>query len=285
MKTTLIASVVLWAVATLSTTAQVRFNPEKPQAGQTVTFAYTPKGTPLENESDVTCQVMYYGAPSFMRKSRPKPIALTRQGDTWTGSLSLADSTTGAAIAFLGPRGTKKQDHNNAALYTVMVRNADGRPVRHAQAGLASVYTGPFLYTMGGQADPDKTLAMYDQEVSAYPESKNDYWSARLFTYARQRKDGYQTTIKQGVDEYMAGKTAPTVADLISAGQLYEMAGDKAKAESYRQQVIQKEPKGMMAQQAQAMSIKAEKDWTKKKELFAAFERNLPIHRCSGFRI
>ena len=274
MKITLLVSVMVWTAATLSATAQVRFTPEKPQTGQTVTFVYTPKGTPLENESDVTGQALFYGAPSSMRTNRAKPITLTRQGDTWTGSLPLTDSTTGVAIAFAGPKGIKKQDHNNSALYTVTVYTADGKPVRHAQGGLASVYSGPFLYIMGGQADMDKTLALYEQEVSAYPASKNDYQLAMLAIQSRQRKDGYQDKIKQGLDTYLADKPNPTVTDLMVITQLYAVVGDKAKSDLYKQQIIQKEPKGMQAQQDRANLVRNEKDWTKKKELFVAFERD-----------
>ncbi len=275
MKTNLLTLVLLWAAVPLSVTAQVRFTPEKPQVGQTVTFVYTPKGTPLENESTVTCQAVSYGAPSpnggFLQ---PKPVGLTREGDTWTGSLPLTDSTAGVALAFAGLKEGKKQDHNESALYTVAVHKADGKPVRYAQGGLASVYNGPFLYMVGGQADLDKTMALYEREVSDYPASKGDYQMAMLMLCGRQRKDGYQDKIKQGLDAYLAGKPNPTTNDLMAASQLYAMAGDKAKADLYKQQVLQKEPKGVLAQQERASLLRAEKNWPRKKELFAAFERD-----------
>ncbi|GAA4414178.1 hypothetical protein GCM10023187_43300 [Nibrella viscosa] len=274
MNASFLNSFLLLVIGSLSATAQVEFTPDKPLAGQTVRFVYTPKGTPLADDPNVQCQAMYYGSPGFMNTSRPKTVTLIRQGNTWTGELPLPERAAGVAIAFIDPKDPKKVDHNKSDFYSVAVHTTAGQPARHALGGLGLVYGGSFPYMLGADRETDKSLRYYEQEVKAYPESMEDYWPPILFAYAYERKDGYREKVRKGIEEAKAAKKEPNPNDLSLIFQLYELIGDKENAAVYQQRVIQADPKGVVAQGERAKLVQKEEDLTRKKALLLAFEKD-----------
>ncbi|GAA4465309.1 hypothetical protein GCM10023189_45700 [Nibrella saemangeumensis] len=253
----------------------VQFTPGQPLPGQTVQFIYSPQGTPLENEPELQCLAMYFGSPAFMKNRQPERVTLTRQDDTWTGALPLPNEATGVAIAFMvaGPPGGKA-DHNEAAFYSVAVHDA-GQPVQYALGGLGSVYRTAFPFIFGlGRDDIPKSLPLFEQEIEHYPASRADYWADILAIHAIERKPGYRELILKGIEEAKAGISDMGPTDLNALAGLYGLLGDRENAEHYAQLVIQKDPKGPVAQSERARLVDQEEDLGRKIALFSDFERD-----------
>ena len=227
MKTLL--SFLFFAALSLPTLAQFRYAPDKPQVGQTVSFTYTPQG-PLATDSTIEGRFVRYGAPTMMHLSRTATVSLTRQGTDFVGQLYIPQKdVSGAMLLFRNSRQPKRTDLNKNLLYVIPIYDATGRLVPHATGGQASVFTrANFLYEAGGRPDPNRVVALYEQELKEYPDAQPLYWSDYLAALIRQKKPGYGPKVKTGIESYIASRPAPTAAELTAAAQLYESMGDFA---------------------------------------------------------
>lgn len=262
----------------LSATAQFRYAPENLQLGKVVSFTYTPQGTPLAADSTIEGRFVRYGGPTTMRLSRPTTVTLVRQGGSYVGEVFMPQKdAAGAMLLFRNSRNPRRTDLNKNKLYVIQVCDADCRPVPHATAGQASVFTRTnFVYEAGSRPDPNRVTALYEQEFKQNPDLQPQYWSDYLAAQIKQRKPGYGPKVKAGIEAYLASRPVPTVAELTTAAQLYESMGDLANANAMRERMKTLDPAGSLAQKDRAMAVRNQPDWTRKKALYQAFVTEFP---------
>ncbi|QJW89610.1 redoxin domain-containing protein [Spirosoma taeanense] len=273
-----VALLVLLLAACLPVTAQFRYSPASPQVGQTVSFTYTPQETQLGTDSLIEGRFVRYGAPNTMQGCRPASIVMARQGCDYVGELFIPKKdVTGMMVLFRNSRQPKRADLNKGQLYAIPVYDASGRPLPHALAGQASVFTRTnVLYEAGGRPDPNRVVTLYEQELQQYPDLQPVYWSDYLAAQIRQRKPGYGPKVKAAIESYLAARPEPTAAELTSAAQLYESMGDFVKAKAVRERMKTLDPAGSLAQKDRAMAVRNETDWNRKKTAYEAFKRDFP---------
>lgn len=276
MKTLL--SFIFFTVISLPTLAQFRYAPDKPQVGQTVSFTYTPQGTPLATDSTIEGRFVRYGAPAMMHLSRTATVSLTRQGTNFVGQLYIPQKdVSGAMLLFRNSKQPKRTDLNKNLLYVIPIYDATGKLVPHATGGQASVFTrANFLYEAGGRPDPNRVVALYEQELKEYPDAQPLYWSDYLAALIRQKKPGYGPKVKTGIESYIASRPAPTAAELTATAQLYESMGDFAKANVHRERMKKLDPAGSLVQKDRAMAIRSQPDWPRRKAMYQAFVTEFP---------
>lgn len=257
--------------------AQFRYSPDKPQIGQTVSFTYTPQGT-LATDSTIEGRFVRYGAPTMMHLTRPTTVTLVRQGGNFVGELYIPQKdVAGAMVLFRNSKQPKRTDLNKSLLYTIPVADATGKLVTHASGGQASVFTRTnFLYEVGSRPDPNRVVALYEQELKDNPDGRPLYWSDYLAALIRQRKPGYGPKVKAGIESYIASRPTPTAAELTAAAQLYESMGDFAKANVQRERMKKLDPAGSLVQRDRAAAVRSQPDWTRKKALYQAFITEFP---------
>lgn len=269
---------------TIPVQAQVQFSPEKPVAGQPVSITYTPKGTLLEKETDITASFLRYGQPNFMYSSRAKTIPMLRQGDVFVGEIPAShgrDSvlTTGIVLAFKGKQNTAAVDHNRNRLFTVPVHDpVSGSPVRHAVGGLATVQTRTgFLYDAGAKADPVYTIALYEQEMDCYPDTRPVYWADQLTAILKQKKPGFAQRVKAGIESYLASRPGGgSIDELTKACQLYDQLGVAADSKRCKDRLLAADNKGVPAQVQRLGALQKTKGLAEKQQQYLAFEKDFP---------
>ena len=259
-------------------TAQFRYSPATPQAGQIVSFTYTPQNTPLATDTTIEGRYVRYGAPSVMSVSRPTAVTLVRQSNEFVGELYVPKKdVTGTMLLFRNSKQPQRTDLNKGQLYVVPVFDADGRMVPHALAGQASVFTRThFLYEASSSPNLDWVLQLYNQELQQHPDLYPLYWSDYLATKIRQKKPGYGPTVKTAIESYLDSRPAPTAAELTDAARLYESMGDFPKANALRERMKTLDPTGSLAQKDRAMAVRNETDWNRKKTAYQAFASEFP---------
>ncbi|GAB3759346.1 TlpA family protein disulfide reductase [Spirosoma pomorum] len=268
----------LFFLATLPGLAQFRFTPEQPQPGQAVSFTYVTQSTPLDCDTTLECRFVRYGAPDVMHLSRPSSLKMTRQGYDYVGTLYMPKKDIGGVmLLFRNSQQRQKIDLNKGQLYVIPVYAETGKPAPHALGGQASVFTRThFLYEAGGRPDPNRVVALYEQELKAYPDLQPVYWADYLAAQVKQKKPGYGPKVKAGIEAYLASRPEPTLAELNSAVQLYESMGDFPKANALHERLKKTDPAGSLAQKDQAMAVRNQPDWAKKKELYQAYMKAFP---------
>ncbi|AQG82347.1 TlpA disulfide reductase family protein [Spirosoma montaniterrae] len=258
--------------------AQFRYSPATPQVGQTVSFTYSPQGTPLAADSLIEGRHVRYGAPSTMHLSRPTSVTLVRQGNDFVGEVRAPKAdVAGLAFLFRNPQQPQRVDLNKGKLYVVPVCDENGQSLPHATGGQASVFmrTG-FLYEAGSRPDPNWVVALYEQELKQHPDLRPLYWSDYYAALIKQKKPGYGPTVKAGIESYLSSRQPPTPAEFMTAAQLYESMGDFPKAKQLRERQKTADPGGSLVQKDRAMAVRNEPDWTKKKAAYQAYAREFP---------
>ena len=256
-----------------SVNAQFCQLPEKPQLGQVVSFTYTPPLTALSKDSVLEGRYVRYGAPAMMHTSRPTTVRLIRRGNDYVGQLPAASrDITGTMLLVKTAQMPQQID-----LYAVPVYDAAGQITPHALGGQASVYTRThFLYDAGSRPDPNRVVALYEQELKQHPDLRPLYWSDYLAALVKQRKPGYGPKVKAGIESYLASRPTPTAAEIAAGVQLYESMGDFPKANALRERQKTVDPAGSLAQKDRSLSIRNEPDWTRKKAAYQSFLKDFP---------
>lgn len=253
--------------------AQFCQSPEKPQLGQVVSFTYTPPLTAITKDSVLEGRYVRYSAPALMHTSRPTTIRLLRRGSDYVGQLPAASKdVTGTILLVKNTQMPQQVD-----LYAVPVYDAAEQLVPHAIGGQASVYTRThFLYDVGSRPDPNRVVALYEQELRQHPDLRPLYWSDYLAALVRQRRPGYGPKVKAGIESYLASRPTPTATEIAAGVQLYESLGDFPKANVLRERQKTVDPAGSLAQKDRSLSIRNEPDWTRKKTAYQAFAKEFP---------
>ncbi|QHV93730.1 TlpA family protein disulfide reductase [Spirosoma endbachense] len=258
--------------------AQLRFTPEKPQVGQTVSFTYSPQSTPLATDSTVEGRFMFYGLPGTMHLSRPTTTTLVRQGDVFIGQIYIPlKNVAGTMLAFRNSKQPKRVDLNKGLLYAIPLFDANGQLVPHALAGQASVFTrSHFLYELGGRPDQNRVISLYSQEFQQNPDFYPIYWSDYLTAQINQKKPGYGPKVKTSIETYLASRPTPTAIELTAAAQLYESMGDFPKSNALRERMKTLDPAGSLMQKDRATVVRNETDWNRKKAAYQAYQKEFP---------
>lgn len=269
---------VFLSTLSLPVSAQFCYSPDKPQVGQTVSFTYTPQGTPLATDSTIEGRYVRYGAPAMMHLSRPTTVTLVRQGGDFVGEVYIPKKdVAGTMLLFRNSKQPKRIDLNKNLLYVIPVTDATGKLVPHATGGQASVFTrANFLYEAGSRPDPNWVVTLYEQELRNNPNAQPLYWSDYLAALVRQKKPGYGPKVKAGIESYIASRPTPTAAELTAAAQLYESMGDFARANTQRERMKKLDPVGSLVQKDRAAAVRSQADWTRRKALYQAFVTEFP---------
>lgn len=278
MKANLFLLLSLSVTAFQTVTAQICYSPTTPQVGQTVSFTYTPQGTPLASDSTLEGRYVRYGAPSTMQLSRPTTVTLVRQGNEYVGQLFIPKKdVAGILLLFRNSKQPQRTDLAGGHLYMIPVYDANGQLVPHAMGGQASVYTRTnFIYEAGGRPDPNWVAGLYEYEIRKHPDLHPLYWSDYLAALVKQKKPGYGPKVKAGIESYLASLPAPTTIELNAAIQLYESMGDFPKANALRERMKTIDPVGSLAQKDKAMAVRNQPDWNRKKAAYQAFAQEFP---------
>ncbi|MCJ0742759.1 redoxin domain-containing protein [Pedobacter montanisoli] len=145
----------------------VKFLPDKPEAGKALNFEYNTKGTKLEGLANVTCI-----AQTFVNTRYKKvDIKLEKEGSVYRGSFVPVDSTSIAVLVFSAD-GTK--DENPAGYYTLFYQN--GKPTAMSYYWQAQFYSGLGKSLSGAETDKEKAIKAYESAFAEDTKLKETYY-------------------------------------------------------------------------------------------------------------
>ncbi|MDQ1142115.1 redoxin domain-containing protein [Pedobacter agri] len=248
----------------------VKFSPEKPAAGSKVTFTYQPKGTNLQNLTDIKCS-----SYTFSSSANPKAakIELVKDGELYKGEITTSDSTTLVGLAFSS--GDQKDEA------------PEGYIIRYTKAGKISPETfinEAFLYGLAGNyylgltLDPEKSASLYKQAFALKPELKKKNLSSYLsMEYKVDKEEG--TKLINETIKNLANIKDPKEEDLVATTSLYTLLKQKPQADSVKAITLKKFPAGNYAYGQDMNSLYATKDFSlqeqKANELIAKYKFDL----------
>ncbi len=257
--------------------AQFRYLPEKPLPGDVVSFTYSPKNTALASTTAISGQYVRYGAPSQMRLSQPTTATAVREGNTFTGELTLPKTNvSGLVMAFQNAATPTLVDANNGHFYPLIIYTDEGKPQPHSLGGQASVLVRTaFPAKLKIKPDWAWVVQQMEREVAQNPSLRPQYWSDLIATQLRMQKPGAKATALNQITAYLDSHQ-PTPDELITAASLYEQLAEPARATAARERIRTVDPTGDAAQKARAEVIRKETDLAKKLTAFTSFTQAFP---------
>lgn len=210
------------------------FTPEKPTPGTKIIITYNPQNTILEKSTWVKAYVSEYRKNIDLTEE----YDLVKNGNSWTGSLTTADTSAGIVIRFKGEEGF---DDNNKKLYMISLFDNKGNALQYNLGGLA---TGYMSWFQAFDLDPDLPTAynLLKKEFELFPVSKKDFISIYLYLIRNVNKENAEELIAKEIEDY--AKNVSNEDDKIQLLNLYRSNRMVDKAIALENEYKQKYPDG-----------------------------------------
>lgn len=250
----------LYLLVVLAGTANaqgVKFSSEKPTAGSKVTFTYQPKGTNLQNLTDITCSSYTFFSGTNPKKAK---IDIVKDGELYKGEISTADSVTLVGLVF--SVGDQKDE------------SPEGYVLEYTKAGkvLPETYINEaFLYGLAGNfylgltLDPEKAASLYKQAFALKPILKKKNLTSYLSIEYKVDKEVGAKLINDNIQSLGSIKD-PKEEDLVAATSLYTLLKKKPQADSVKAITLKKFPLGNYAYGQEMNALYATKDFAQQEQ-------------------
>jgi peroxiredoxin len=276
MKKILPALIVLISISAAK--AQVKFDalqvtPQMPKAGQTVSFKFDKKLSPLIAENKVEILV-YLFSKNGSKVLEPK---IVQTGTVYSGSFKLDSNTACIAFGF-SANDAKEKDNNAGDGYIVPVYGKNNQPVIEYYTWAGNMYSGYGERLFGMKTVTDKNLAILEEGLKLNPEAKHDmkYFSAYLFAVnTAKKKDGEELAIL-GILRTLANKPDIKETDYATLTQWYNRLKMKTTADSFTTIMKTKYPDGNWKKDEFSLALYKEKDVVKKLSIYNEYIAKYP---------
>ncbi|MBS1752578.1 MAG: TlpA disulfide reductase family protein [Ferruginibacter sp.] len=256
--------------------AQVKFEalqitPSMPKNGQTVSFKYDKKLSPLIDEKKVDVLVYVFGKKG-MNVLEPKTV---QTGTVFSGNFKLDSNATCIAFGF-SANDNKVKDNNAGDGYIVPVYEKN-KPVLGYYAAAGSLYNGYGEYLFNMKTSADKNLALIEEGMKVYPDAKNDaaYFSSYLYAINSAKKKEAQPIIIEHLKE-LATNSNLNEADYGILSQWYNRFKMKSTADSFTNIMKGKFPDGKWKKTEAMNAVYKAKDGNSKKAAFEEYIKAYP---------
>ncbi len=256
---------------------QVVFLPAKPQAGETVSFSYDPKGRNLDSASVVKSYAFFFDS-SLGPQPSGVSISLKKEGNYWQGTfeMSAEENALGAFILFKDISG-KIIDSNGGKGFVVFLHTTNGKPLPQSRARFSNALNlSSKSKTSKWYSDKLYQVSLFEQEFTDYPNLKPMYIGFYLNALFESKKENYRTAIINELDQLIISSANLKISTLMLIVGTYKRLEEYEKAEIYAKQIRQLEPDGMFAATEYVEKIAMEQDNDKKISYFKEFEDRLP---------
>ncbi len=174
----------LFAVTlTLQIVAQEKFTytPENPKAGEAITIVYEP-ASDLAGILAIPDAIAYQMggsqiATDFELKRSNRKLTATVQTDTSANFIYFSFSSEG------------KYDNNYNKGYYILLNDQDGKTKKGTYNSIGLYFQYYFANYAGGENDAKKAIEAYENEITSFPESKNEILVRYLNLYSKENKE------------------------------------------------------------------------------------------------
>ena len=262
-------------------------SPVNPQAGETVTLLYNPKGTILESANQIFAIVRTYGSKNYKPASMfsmpnnvidTEKYKMKRKDTGWLIKIFVPDSVVGLVVTLNNETDT---DYNEGLGYWVPIYTSDQRLLPGSEAGYAAS-----LVRRGWGAVLDKTLyadtllSFYKNEFSRNPDKKAGF-AFSYFSALKKSKgsDGF-AEIEANLED-LDNPDQWTEEHLFFLSAWYGAVKNQDKADYYKAKSREKFPTGRWVQREEAIEFYKKVGSAEKKIFLDEFEAKYPDY--SGF--
>ncbi len=262
----------LWCVAALPGLAQsgaaaLRVEPAQPRPGDRLSVTYDPKDTPLAGAGAIEAVAFLYDGARL----KAYDVPLAREGAVLKGTIQTGAATDGVVFTF---RSEGVEDHNGKQGYFTYLYDSKGQPVAGARGGLALYKMATDLTVARTERNPAQVFDLLKAEQAAYPDSGAVFLTANFYMLVEQDKEKGLPLVLARLDS-LARKKNPTVKELEALYTGYLLFKEE-KAGPYKAMLLQRFPKGTLAETDLLLKISKEKNPGKKLALLQQFEKDFP---------
>jgi thiol-disulfide isomerase/thioredoxin len=180
-------------ILTVSVNAQDNFTytPEKPKAGELITFTYEPAGDIAGTLSPVEAVAYEFGGKTM----KAFDITLTKKDGKYTGTLQ---TDTAGNFLFFSFAADAKFDNNNNDGYKMLLY--DGEKIKKGAYANQSLFYQYYGSNAGVDRDGRKAMQSLEKEFELYPQTKQDNMVAYLRLLSSEDKDKFTTTVQKEIE-------------------------------------------------------------------------------------
>ena len=227
----------------------MKFMPQYPMPGDTVTLHYNPENTPLKGQAPVTGVIWLYRNDQW--ETQDLDMKMTDSG--WVTRYHLPEKTALVVANFSGNGIT---DKGGAATYAIILSNPKGGQMPTGYAAWAFLR----LPEMKGTVPPaiDDTVKITDEvglfwmnnELRYHPESRRHIFYNAMTILKNSGEKRADTIIPREIN-YMSSLKDATEAELMDVSKAYRnLLGDRLHADSMNKVIIARFPSGVAARDA-----------------------------------
>ena len=230
----------------------LKFSPEKPQAGDVITISYSSSGI-LPQES------IAYTLGS--KGQTAEELDLKKSGDSFTGSIK---TDTAASFVYLSFAANKNFDNNLNNGYWIQLY--DGDKLKKGANSNAALFYQYYGESAGVEANNEKALSFMDAELKLYPETKSANIISYLRLYGQVKKDELPAMIQKEIEAALkAGLKDEN--DYSNLQNMYALAKLPQQGLLINNLKKEKFPKGKWTIGETMQKFSAEKDLAKKEQM------------------
>ena len=250
-----------------SQTSHLTLSNQYPAAGETVTIAYNPSGTPLDGKNDIKAAAYYLDNKDYPVNE----INLTPVDKSLKGSLTIPVT---AKAFYIKLSSDNIVDNNNDAGYVYLLYK-DQKPIAGAYAAKASMLSsgmGEGLAKIKKISNED-ALDLYKKEFDLYPETKNKYDEDYYRLLARTTDANNIAMVNNKISTL---EKSGTEKDLELARLLYRVSDRKSKYDSLTVLIKSRFPNSGAAKVDIYRAFMMAEDPAKKDSIYSAFRQKYP---------
>ena len=255
----------LLSAITVYSQKNFQFSPEKPKAGDLITFTYEPAG-------DIAGTLLPVEGVAYILGDKGQAtddIIFKRDGKKYTGSIQTDASQNFVYLAFTAD---KKFDNNYNEGYWIQLYDGD-KIKKGSNNSLAQLYQYNG-WQVGLERNNDKALEALANEISLYPENRKDYLVnyLRLLTASKNAdasaapQKEIEALLKQGLKEE---------SDYILLESLYTIAKLPEQAKLITRIRKEKYPNGKWVVTETIQKFNTETDPVKKEQMLAEITQKI----------
>lgn len=254
-----------------SLTAQgLKITPEKPLAGQTITFEYDLTRGPLKAYAqEVTVQVMEF-SESGTPESRPAWVS--NDGKTLSGTIRPAAATLGLVLHFTGG---EHWDNNNGTGYYVLICQPDGQPLPESRAAKVAFHSrwGSLVEL---ENKPANNLALLDEEFAAHPDLKKKYFPQYVSALLSVKRGDEGKQAALALLDQVVSDPGTSEKNLQAAVRLLDRIQESARANALKERLRKDYPQGLQVQQDRQAAIQLQNDLAAREQMIADYVSSFP---------
>jgi peroxiredoxin len=252
-------------VSTAIAQKNLTMSPQKPKAGQTISFAYTPTGNLAKPTAVIEAVVYVYQDGN--RKA--DDISLTKNGNAYTFTLKTQTKDDFIQLGFYS--GSEFNNNFNEG-YAVQLFEKD-KPKKGSFRDLG-LYYQTYSEETGVEQNESRTLVAMEKEFELYPEQKHK-WHKPYFRLLRKVKpEEFQPKLEASIQSAL--KPGPkTEAEFTYVIELYETGKQTDQANQLKTVRKEKFPTGRWTVDEQIQQFLAEQDVSKKEEMFREISKRI----------